>query len=326
MPTLSVMQKYMYETLQNNHYCDSIKEMATTLKALKLRIKDKHASVLGQLAREVNVGDIFGRLTITARVDHRAIWRCDCICGGEKNVKSSKLLSGHTSSCGCAKRDGGHLSRMTEAAANVNKKPISGQRFGKLMVLSDNDNTYITAQCDCGNIDSFRRNSVVQGYTKSCGCLQSERAKVLALDLAKRRRRSAGMPEDAPMSPQSLLLRNKFKDVSSQVKRLDNYTCALCQQRGVRLNTHHIERWSDKPSLRFDLMNLVTLCRDCHIDKAHGGNVHQEPSAPIAALLKNYVLNRQWTCSCGAEHDRDVNAARNIARRGMATLEVGASA
>ena len=35
---------------------------------------------------------------------------------------------------------------------------------------------------------------------------------------------------------------------------------------------------------------------------------------------------RQWTCSCGAEHDRDVNAARNIARRGMATLEVGASA
>ena len=36
---------------------------------------------------------------------------------------------------------------------------------------------------------------------------------------------------------------------------------------------------------------------------------------------------RQWTCrSCGAVHDRDVNAARNIARRGLASLEVGASA
>jgi IS605 OrfB family transposase len=36
---------------------------------------------------------------------------------------------------------------------------------------------------------------------------------------------------------------------------------------------------------------------------------------------------RQWTCgSCGAEHDRDTNAAKNIARRGLATLAVGAPA
>ncbi|CAG9172147.1 RNA-guided endonuclease InsQ/TnpB family protein [Cupriavidus pinatubonensis] len=33
---------------------------------------------------------------------------------------------------------------------------------------------------------------------------------------------------------------------------------------------------------------------------------------------------RQWTCSdCGAEHDRDTNAARNIARLGLQALEVG---
>jgi putative transposase len=33
---------------------------------------------------------------------------------------------------------------------------------------------------------------------------------------------------------------------------------------------------------------------------------------------------RVWQCACGAVHDRDVNAARNILRRGLATLAEGA--
>lgn len=33
---------------------------------------------------------------------------------------------------------------------------------------------------------------------------------------------------------------------------------------------------------------------------------------------------RRWLCSCGVEHDRDTNAAKNIAARGLASLEAGA--
>jgi IS605 OrfB family transposase len=32
---------------------------------------------------------------------------------------------------------------------------------------------------------------------------------------------------------------------------------------------------------------------------------------------------RRWLCSCGAEHDRDCNAAQIIARRGLASLAEG---
>ncbi len=32
---------------------------------------------------------------------------------------------------------------------------------------------------------------------------------------------------------------------------------------------------------------------------------------------------REWTCRCGATHDRDVNAARNIRAAGLAVLACG---
>ncbi len=31
-----------------------------------------------------------------------------------------------------------------------------------------------------------------------------------------------------------------------------------------RLVVHHIYRWADQPHLRFDVGNLITLCKDCH--------------------------------------------------------------
>jgi hypothetical protein len=39
--------------------------------------------------------------------------------------------------------------------------------------------------------------------------------------------------------------------------------------------------------------------------------------------LQNYTI-REWSCTaCGAEHDRDVNAARNILALGHERLAVG---
>jgi putative transposase len=59
---------------------------------------------------------------------------------------------------------------------------------------------------------------------------------------------------------------------------------------------HHIDRWF--PSTK--------LCPSC-------GTVNDSIT----------LRDREWTCSCGAHHDRDLNAAKNIHREGASSLGVG---
>jgi len=56
----------------------------------------------------------------------------------------------------------------------------------------------------------------------------------------------------------------------------DNYTCVWCGQTGGRLEADHIERWCERPDLRFAIDNGRTLCKCCH-KKRH-------------TLVKNYKL------------------------------------
>jgi len=49
-----------------------------------------------------------------------------------------------------------------------------------------------------------------------------------------------------------------------KVLKRDNYTCQICNQYSGYLHVDHIERWADRPDLRFDLNNCRTVCRACH--------------------------------------------------------------
>lgn len=53
-------------------------------------------------------GQRFGRLLVIAeagRDDRKVTWLCRCDCGNESTVRGSYLRSGHTTSCGCWKRE-----------------------------------------------------------------------------------------------------------------------------------------------------------------------------------------------------------------------------
>ena len=54
-------------------------------------------------------GQTFERLTVIKRVENaknnKAQWLCQCSCGKQKIIKSSNLIRGATSSCGCIKEE-----------------------------------------------------------------------------------------------------------------------------------------------------------------------------------------------------------------------------
>ena len=62
-------------------------------------------------------------------------------------------------------------------------KNLTGQRFGKLVVIGIDDNpnkgksshSKWICQCDCGNIVSVLSNSLSMGKTKSCGCYKKDK-------------------------------------------------------------------------------------------------------------------------------------------------------
>ena len=62
------------------------------------------------------VGKTFGRLTVIAKnpiltASKNSQWDCVCVCGNRVVAIGSKLINGHTTSCGCF-----HLERMKEAS------------------------------------------------------------------------------------------------------------------------------------------------------------------------------------------------------------------
>lgn len=88
-------------------------------------------------------------------------WLCRCDCGKEKIIRQSSLTAGLSTSCGCSRR-----------------KDLSGQRFGRLVVISENETPYISQQgvsvrrwncrCDCGKEVTVRQSDL--SYKRSCGC------------------------------------------------------------------------------------------------------------------------------------------------------------
>jgi hypothetical protein len=122
------------------------------------------------------VGKVFGMLTVESEYTKTGKLReiCKCECGGTIDIGKYNLLSGKTTNCGCI------------PSIKIGKrKDISGNKYNMLTVLHHDENIYyssggnriykVVCQCDCGNIVSIERQKLINGHTKSCGCLAGKR-------------------------------------------------------------------------------------------------------------------------------------------------------
>lgn len=120
----------------------------------------------------------FGKLTVVNEADRHLFsnvtWNCICDCGKSVSVRAGCLLSGNTKSCGsCA-----------------TLKDLNGMRFGKLVVVSkakSNNGAMWTVECDCGKRKTLRGGSLIDGSTKSCGCLAKEHGASTSKDFTGKR-------------------------------------------------------------------------------------------------------------------------------------------
>ena len=76
------------------------------------------------------------------------------------------------------------------------------------------------------------------------------------------------------ITPLNKTIRNSFEyDIwRFSVFEYDNYTCWICETRGVKLHAHHLWKFSQYPELRFVRKNGITLCKFCHITYTDFGN------------------------------------------------------
>lgn len=118
------------------------------------------------------IGQRFGRLVVVERAgkDRKGtLWLCRCDCGNLKVLPTKVLNSGQARSCGC------QVGRQV--------KDLTGQRFGRLVVIGRGEKEFINprehcavwrCRCDCGREVVVRGYCLTGGHTRSCGCLRSK--------------------------------------------------------------------------------------------------------------------------------------------------------
>lgn len=114
-------------------------------------------------------GQRFGRLTVIKRcgstnTKHKAaLWLCKCDCGNEVKRTGSHLQANYTNSCG---------------SCPDLRPDLTGRKYGRWTVLEKAEKkhgkTSYLCKCECGIVRVVTADTLLNGRSLSCGCLQKE--------------------------------------------------------------------------------------------------------------------------------------------------------
>lgn len=101
-----------------------------------------------------------------------AQWICVCECGNTITVTACNLKSGNTRSCGCQTNSLSYATREQNGLV----KDLIGEEFGNLRVVKKSPkrsgtNPVWECKCACGNSKAVIQENLLNGHTRSCGCL-----------------------------------------------------------------------------------------------------------------------------------------------------------
>ena len=103
------------------------------------------------------------------------LWKCDC--GKQKIISAYDVKTGKTKSCGCFR------STQLINRNHQNSHNLINQKFGKLTVIervaNQRKRTVWLCKCECGNFKTVVSADLLNGDTKSCGCLKGSYAESL---------------------------------------------------------------------------------------------------------------------------------------------------
>lgn len=99
------------------------------------------------------------------------------------------------------------------------------------------------------------------------------RARMHAITARLRRKRRR---KKATLNGERNVADKRYKEWRAAVLSRDGYSCVMCEATS-RLKCHHIRRWADYPTLRYNVANGATLCQFCHV-RVTG---HEDAYAPL---------------------------------------------
>lgn len=225
----------------------------------------------------------FNRLTPLYRTrmnnENGWMWMCQCDCGNMKEIRGSKILSGHTKSCGCLNietytKGSGYKHGLLKKGLKIQYASYDtyAERLNRYEDTRRNKENPAILECRCkycgkwimiSSVQAGRRLGYINGtipYESNFYCEGDECRN--SCSIFKRQKYPKGFKNIQDLT------REVQPELRKMVFERDGYQCLKCKST-EELHCHHIEGILYNPIESADIDLCMTVCKSCHVEIHH---------------------------------------------------------